>query len=55
MKYLSADDSVQGSAALRATAASMQADELVGEFDPDAAMPMANGAEGWLGEHCVGA
>ncbi len=44
MKYLSADDSVQGSAALRATAASMQADELIGEFDPDAAAsPMANG------------
>ena len=36
MKYISADDSVQGSAALRATAASMQPDELVGDFDADA-------------------
>jgi preprotein translocase subunit SecA len=44
MQYLSADESVQGSAALRATAASMQADELIGEFDPDAAaLPTGNG------------
>ena len=48
MKYISADDSVQGAAALRATAASMQPDELVGDFDPDAGerspMPRNGGA-----------
>ena len=44
MQYLSADDSVQGAAALRATAASMPPEELVGDFDVDAgATPMANG------------
>ncbi len=44
MKYISADDSVQGSAALRATAASMQPEELVGDFDADTGQPMTNGA-----------
>ncbi len=36
MKYSAADDPVQGSGAMRATAASMPADELTGGFDPGA-------------------
>jgi preprotein translocase subunit SecA len=35
MRYSSAEDSDQGAAALRATAASMPAEELMGEFTPD--------------------
>jgi preprotein translocase subunit SecA len=44
MKYISADDSVQGAAALRATAASMQPEELIGDFDAETGQPMTNGA-----------
>ncbi len=44
MKYSSAEDSVQGAAALRATAASMAPEQLLGDFDPDGGgMPVTNG------------
>jgi preprotein translocase subunit SecA len=44
MKYSSADDSDQGAAALRATAASMAPEQLLGDFDPDGGgMPVTNG------------
>ncbi|HXY93767.1 MAG TPA: preprotein translocase subunit SecA [Acidimicrobiia bacterium] len=45
MQFLSADDADQGAAAMRATAASMPAEELMGEFDPDAggAVAVADG------------
>ena len=39
-----ADDSDQGAAALRATAASMAPEQLLGDFDPDGGgMPATNG------------
>ena len=46
MKYSAADDPVQGSGALRATAASMPADELTGDFGaaPDGAVAGAAAA-----------
>ncbi|MEX1007821.1 MAG: preprotein translocase subunit SecA, partial [Acidimicrobiia bacterium] len=56
MKYSSADDSDQGAAALRATAASMAPEQLLGDFDPDAAggPPATNGpVTGGMAEEVV--
>jgi preprotein translocase subunit SecA len=44
MRYLSADDSEVGAAALRATAQTMQAEALVGDFDFDGGSAVANGS-----------
>jgi preprotein translocase subunit SecA len=45
MRYSSADDADQGAASLRATAASMTPEALMGDFDPDSggAVAVANG------------
>jgi preprotein translocase subunit SecA len=44
MQYSSADNSDQGAAALRATAASMAPESLLGDFDPDGSgMPVTSG------------
>jgi preprotein translocase subunit SecA len=43
MRYSSADDADQGAASLRATAASMAPEALMGDFDPDGAVAVANG------------
>jgi preprotein translocase subunit SecA len=44
MQYSSADDADQGAASLRATAASMAPEALMGDFDPDgSAVAVANG------------
>jgi preprotein translocase subunit SecA len=45
MRYTSADDSSQGAAAMRATASSMAAEELTGDFEPEMAeVSVGNGA-----------
>jgi preprotein translocase subunit SecA len=44
MHYSSAEDDDQGAAALRATAATMPAEELMGDYDADGEMPVTNGA-----------
>jgi preprotein translocase subunit SecA len=46
VRYISAEDADQGAAAMRATAASMAPEELVGEFDggPAPAVSTGNGA-----------
>jgi preprotein translocase subunit SecA len=45
VQYSSADDAAQGASALRATAATMTAEELGGGFDGEPGQPMTAGGE----------